>query len=483
MRQLMKGDFIDIISNCPYEMHNSLSDEDYSKIIYDLKDDHKELIYFLYLRDFTANHLAALRNQSDRNIRGVRSTVLGQIEKKVLLVLADRQGQDFPFTGEERDFLSRHAKDLPAALEKLDKEKLALLKKIGVMARKIAREQAKLEPEQEKIIKKNNNKNNATEDGLTKIETTFDEDTVWLSLDQMAELFQRDKSTISRHIKNIFEEGELQRNSVVAKFATTASDGKTYQVDHYNLDVIISVGYRVKSHRGTQFRIWAMGILKEYMKKGFALDDDRLKRLGGGNYFDELLARIRDIRSSEKVFWRKVLEIYATSIDYDPHAESSVLFFKQVQNKMHWAAHKHTAAEVIYERADAEKENMGLTSWEHDKIRRSDVEVAKNYLSEQELDALNKIVTAYLDIAEVHALNKEPMYMKDWLETIDDYLKMTRRDILTTSGHISHKQAIEKAHAEYDKYKKRLDDTLSPVEKDFIESIGMLEQITDSSKK
>ena len=322
-----------------------------------------------------------------------------------------------------------------------------------------------------------------TEDGLTKIETTFDEDTVWLSIDQMAELFQRDRSVIGKHIRNIFKEGELDKNSVWAKFAYTAADGKKYNVDCYNLDVIISVGYRVKSRRGTQFRIWAMGILKEYMKKGFALDDDRLKRLGGGNYFDELLARIRDIRSSEKVFWRKVLEIYATSIDYDPHAESSVLFFKQVQNKMHWAAHKHTAAEVIYERADAEKENMGLTSWEHNEIRRSDVEVAKNYLTEQELDALNKIVTAYLDIAEVHALNKEPMYMKDWLETIDDYLKMTRRDILTSSGHISHKQAIEKAHAEYDKYKNRLDDTLSPVEKDFIESIGMLEQITDSSKK
>ena len=321
-----------------------------------------------------------------------------------------------------------------------------------------------------------------TEDGLTKIETTFDEDTVWLSLDQMAELFQRDKSTISRHIKNIFKEGELQRNSVVANFATTASDGKTYQVDYYNLDVIISVGYRVKSHRGTQFRIWAMGILKEYMKKGFALDDDRLKRLGGGNYFDELLARIRDIRSSEKVFWRKVLEIYATSIDYDPRAESSILFFKQVQNKMHWAAHKHTAAEVIFERADAEKENMGLTSWEHDEIHRSDVEIAKNYLTEQELDALNKIVTAYLDIAEVHALNQEPMYMKDWLETIDDYLKMTRRNILTSSGHISHKQAIEKAHAEYNKYKNRLEDKLSPVEKDFIKSIGVLEHIMDKSK-
>ena len=321
-----------------------------------------------------------------------------------------------------------------------------------------------------------------TEDGLTKIETTFDEDTVWLSLDQMTELFQRDKSTISRHIKNIFQEGELDRNSVVANFATTATDGKTYQVDYYNLDVIISVGYRVKSLRGTQFRIWAMEILKEYMKKGFALDDDRLKRLGGGNYFDELLARIRDIRSSEKVFWRKVLEIYATSIDYDPRAESSILFFKQVQNKMHWAAHKHTAAEVIFERADVEKENMGLTSWEHDEIHRSDVEIAKNYLTEQELDVLNKIVTAYLDIAEVHALNQEPMYMKDWLETIDDYLKMTRRDILTSSGHISHKQAIEKAHAEYNKYKNRLEDKLSPVEKDFIKSIGVLEHIMDKSK-
>ena len=245
-----------------------------------------------------------------------------------------------------------------------------------------------------------------TEDGLTKIETTFDEDTVWLSLDQMAELFQRDKSTISRHIKNIFQEGELVQSSTVAKFATVQTEGtRTVErnIDYYNLDVIISVGYRVKSLRGTQFRIWAMGILKEYMKKGFALDDDRLKRLGGGNYFDELLARIRDIRSSEKVFWRKVLEIYATSIDYDPRAESSILFFKQVQNKMHWAAHKHTAAEVIFERADAEKENMGLTSWEHDEIHRSDVEIAKNYLTEQELDALNKIVTAYLDIAELKA--------------------------------------------------------------------------------
>lgn len=315
-----------------------------------------------------------------------------------------------------------------------------------------------------------------SEDGVTRIEVSFVDDTVWLSIDQMAELFQRDKSTISRHIKNIFTEGELNRSSVVAKFATTASDGKNYQVDFYNLDVIISVGYRVKSLRGTQFRMWATGILKEYMQKGFALDDDRLKRLGGGNYFDELLARIRDIRSSEKVFWRKVLEIYATSIDYDPKAESSIVFFKQVQNKMHWAAHKHTAAEVIFQRADADKENMGLASWQGKEIKRTDVEIVKNYLNEKEMDALNKIVTAYLDIAEVHALNQEPMYMKDWLETIDDYLKMTKRDILTTKGEVTHKQALEKAHREYEKYKQKQADSLSTVEQHFIESIKTLEQ-------
>ena len=316
-----------------------------------------------------------------------------------------------------------------------------------------------------------------TEDGLTKIEVTFDEDTVWLSLDQMAELFQRDKSTISRHIKNIFTEGELRLEATVAKFATVQTEGNrqvTRNIDYYNLDVIISVGYRVKSLRGTQFRIWASSVLKEYMKKGFALDDDRLKRLGGGNYFDELLARIRDIRSSEKVFWRKVLEIYATSIDYDPNAEDSIQFFKQVQNKMHWAAHRHTAAEIVYQRADVEKENMGLTSWEGKRIKRSDTEIAKNYLTQTELDALNKIVSAYLDIAEVRALAHEPMYMKDWLETIDDYLKMTRRDILTTKGRVTHKQAIDKAHAEYEKYRKKQDELLSPVERQFIESIKEL---------
>lgn len=316
-----------------------------------------------------------------------------------------------------------------------------------------------------------------TEDGVTKIQATFDNDTVWLSIDQMAELFQRDKSTISRHIKNIFEEGEYISDSVVANFATTAKDGKTYQVEYYNLDVIISVGYRVKSLRGTQFRIWAMQILKEYMQKGFALDDNRLKELGGGNYFDELLERIRDIRSSEKVFWRKVLDIYATSIDYNPSAESSVAFFKQVQNKMHWAAHKHTAAEIIYERADSDKQNMGLTSWSGKQIKKTDVEIAKNYLSEKELDALNKIVTAYLDIAEVRALDHEPMYMKDWLETIDDYLKMTRREILSTAGRISHEQALDKAHEEYKKFKAKECDQISLVEKHFLASIGELDKI------
>ena len=269
--------------------------------------------------------------------------------------------------------------------------------------------------------------------------------------------------------------------SVVANFATTGSDGKRYHVDFYNLDVIISVGYRVKSLRGTQFRIWATNILKEYMIKGFALDDERLKNLGGGNYFDELLARIRDIRSSEKVFWRKVLEIYATSIDYNPKAESSVQFFKQVQNKMHWAAHKHTAAEVIYQRADADKDNMGLTTWSGKRIKLSDVEVAKNYLDEKELDALNKIVTAYLDIAEVHALNQEPMYMKDWLETIDDYLRMTRRDILTTKGKVTHQQALEKAHLEYEKYKRNQEYILSPVECHFLESIGELDKLDEKN--
>ena len=318
-----------------------------------------------------------------------------------------------------------------------------------------------------------------TEDGLTKVETTFDGDTVWLSIDQMAELFQRDKSTISRHIKNIFTEGELQRDSVVAKFATTASDGKVYNVDYYNLDVIISVGYRVKSKRGTQFRIWATGILKEYMRKGFALDDDRLKNLGGGGYFKELLERIRDIRASEKVFYRQVLEIYATSIDYDPKAEISIVFFKKVQNKIHYAIHGQTAAEVIYNRADAEKEFMGLATFKGNQPTLKEAVVAKNYLSEKELRAMGQLVSGYLDFAERQAEREQAMTMRDWAEQLDRILTMSGEQLLQGNGSISHKQAVDKATDEYKKYKAR---TLSTVEEDYLNSIKMLEKKTDKKQ-
>lgn len=314
-----------------------------------------------------------------------------------------------------------------------------------------------------------------TADGLTKIETTFDGDTVWLSIDQMAELFQRDKSTISRHIKNIFLEGELQREAVVAKFATAASDGKIYQVDYYNLDVIISVGYRVKSQRGVQFRIWATGILKEYMRKGFALDDERLKNLGGGGYFKELLERIRDIRASEKVFYRQVLEIYATSIDYDPKAEISVQFFQKVQNKIHYAVHGQTAAEVIYTRADAEKEFMGLTTFAGSQPTLKEAVVAKNYLDEKELRAMGQLVSGYLDFAERQAERQQAMTMQDWSEHLDRILTMSGEKLLTGNGSISHKQAIDKAANEYKKYKAR---TLSGVERDYLDAIQLLEQKT-----
>ncbi len=320
----------------------------------------------------------------------------------------------------------------------------------------------------------------ATEDGLTKIETTFDEDTVWLSIDQMAELFQRDKSTISRHIKNVFSEGELVRESVVANFATTAADGKIYQVDYYNLDVIISVGYRVKSKRGTQFRIWALNILKEYMRKGFALDDERLKNLGGGGYFKELLERIRDIRASEKVFYRQVLEIYATSIDYDPKAELSILFFKKVQNKIHYAIHGKTAAEVIYTRADAEKEFMGLTTFVGNQPTLKEAVVAKNYLSEKELRSMGQLVSGYLDFAERQAEREQVMTMKDWAEHLDRILTMSGEQLLQGNGSISHKQAVEKVTDEYKKYKAR---TISDVEEDYLNSIKMLEQKTDKKQK
>ena len=309
-----------------------------------------------------------------------------------------------------------------------------------------------------------------TPDGDSQIEVKLQNDTVWLSLDQMAELFQRNKSTISRHIKNVLEDGELEEDSVVANFATTATDGKNYSVAYYNLDMIISVGYRVHSYRGVQFRIWATKVLKEYIIKGFAMNDDLLKRAGGGNYFDELLARIRDIRSSEKVFYRKVLEIYALSIDYDPRVEMTQKFFKTVQNKMHYSVHGHTAAEIIYERADAEKDFMGLTTWSGAMPTKPEAEIAKNYLTHEEIKSLNRIVSLYLDFAEMQAEEHRPMYMKDWINILDDFLRISRKDILTHAGKISAKLAKEKADQEYDKFKERTKNNLSPVEIHFLEN-------------
>ena len=309
-----------------------------------------------------------------------------------------------------------------------------------------------------------------TEDGKSRIEVTLCNDTVWLTADQMAELFQRNKSTISRHIKNVFEDGELNPGSVVAFFATTAADNKKYQVAYYNLDMIISVCYRVKSHRGVQFRIWATQVLREYLVKGFAMNDDLLKRAGGGNYFDELLSRIRDIRSSEKVFYRKILEIYALSIDYDPRTEATMQFFKTVQNKMHFSVHGHTAAEIIYERANAEKDFMGLTSWTGTLPKRTDAEIAKNYLSSDELDTLNRIVSLYLDFAELQAKSHKPMYMKDWIQKLDDFLKLSGKELLSHAGKISAELAKQKADTEYDKFKERTAYSLSPVEIHFLEN-------------
>lgn len=312
-----------------------------------------------------------------------------------------------------------------------------------------------------------------TPDGDSHIEVKLQDNTVWLSLDQMAELFQRNKSTISRHIKNVLEDGELQEEATVANFATVQNEG-TRKVErviaYYNLDMIISVGYRVHSYRGVQFRIWATKVLKEYIVKGFAMNDDLLKRAGGGNYFDELLARIRDIRSSEKVFYRKVLEIYALSIDYDPRVEMTQKFFKTVQNKMHYSVHGHTAAEIIYERADAEKDFMGLTTWSGAMPTKPEAEIAKNYLTQEEVKSLNRIVSLYLDFAEMQADEHRPMYMKDWINILDDFLRISRKDILTHAGKISAKLAKEKADQEYDKFKERTKNDLSPVEIHFLEN-------------
>ncbi|MBK6933507.1 MAG: virulence RhuM family protein [Saprospirales bacterium] len=292
-----------------------------------------------------------------------------------------------------------------------------------------------------------------SEDGQTKVEVRMEGETVWLTLNQLAELFQRDKSVISRHIKNVFEEGELSPAAVVAKNATTAADGKTYLVDYYNLDMIISVGYRVNSLRGTQFRIWATQRLREYIIKGFTLDDERLKRAGQMNYFDELLARIRDIRSSEKVFYQKVKDIYATSIDYDPNTESTLEFFKIVQNKLLWAVSKQTAAEIIAGRANAEKPNVGLTTWAGAKVRKGDVTTAKNYLNEDEITALNLLVEQYLAFAEAQAQQRRPMYMKDWIKRLKDILTINEREVLEHAGRITKALADEMAESQYEKFK------------------------------
>ena len=310
-----------------------------------------------------------------------------------------------------------------------------------------------------------------TQDGKTKIDVKIEDETVWLTQSQMADLFETTKQNISQHIKNAFDEGELNEISVVKDFLTTAQDGKNYNTKHYNLDVIISVGYRVKSLRGTQFRIWATQVLKEYLKKGFALNDDLLKQAGGGGYWKELLERIRDIRSSEKVFYRQILDIYATSIDYNPDSDETRMFFKVVQNKMHFAAHGHTAPEVIYLRADSAKTNMGLTVFQGKHPRKDEVTVAKNYLTEQELNILNRITSAYLEFAELQAIRQNPMTMKDWIAKLDDFIKMTGSELLENAGTISKLEAENKALAEYTKYKETIKNELSEVEKHFLESV------------
>ena len=316
-----------------------------------------------------------------------------------------------------------------------------------------------------------------TEDGKTRLEVQFQGETVWLSQAQMSELFQTTKQNVSLHIQNIYDERELERTGTVKESLTVRQEGNrrvSRSVEYYNLDVTISVGYRVKSHRGVQFRIWATQRLREYIVKGFALDDERLKRAGGGNYFDELLARIRDIRSSEKMFWRKVLDIYATSIDYDPAEEASQRFFATVQNKMHWAAHGNTAAEIVHARADASRPNMGMTNWLGEKPRKDEAAIAKNYLVPEELDVLNRIVNLYLEFAELQALNRKPMTMQGWIAKLDEYLRLSEREILQHAGKISHEEALQKAELEFEKYRAGQLTQTSRVERDFEEAVKKL---------
>ena len=307
-----------------------------------------------------------------------------------------------------------------------------------------------------------------SEDGHTRIEVKMEEETVWLTQGQLTDLYQTSKSNISEHIKHIFEEEELDEDSVVRKFRTTATDGKSYNVTYYNLDMIISLGYRIKSIVATHFRRWATERLKEYMIKGFTMDDERLKQLGGGSYWKELLDRIRDIRSSEKVMYRQVLDLYATSVDYDPKSDVSIQFFKIVQNKLHYATHGQTAAEVIYSRADADKPFMGLTSFSGDSPTSKDISVAKNYLTADELKILNNLVSGYFDFAEIQAMRRKPMYMSDYVNQLDNILSSTGEKVLADAGSISHQQALEKAKAEYKKYQVK---TISPVEQAYLDTI------------
>ena len=311
-----------------------------------------------------------------------------------------------------------------------------------------------------------------SKDGNVKVDASIENEDIWMSQDVMANLYGTTKNNISMHLKNIFDEGELNKDSTVKKILTVQKEGTREvkrNIENYNLDAIIAVGYRINSKKATEFRIWATKVLKEYMIKGFTLNDERLKNNGESPYFEELLARIRDIRSSEKIFWRKVLDIYATSIDYDPKNKLSIDFFKTVQNKMHYATHGHTAAELIFTRVDSEKENLGLTNFKGKYPTRSETEIAKNYLTEEELNILNRMVSAYLDVAELNALDKRPMTMQDWVNELDTFLKMTRKDILSNSGTISHKKALEKAHEEYDKY---MQNHLTIAERDYLDVLN-----------
>lgn len=316
-----------------------------------------------------------------------------------------------------------------------------------------------------------------TEDGVTKIDVRFVDDTVWLTQQQMAVLFQTSRTNVVEHIKNIYQEGELEPEATCRDFRQVREEGGrrvARQIPHYNLDMIISLGYRVKSAIATRFRRWATERLKEYIVKGFTMDDERLKNLGGGNYWKELLDRIRDIRSSEKVMYRQVLDLYATSVDYNPRSAESIAFFKVVQNKLHYAAHGHTAAEVIYERADADKPFMGLTAFAGDFPTAQDIEIAKNYLDKDELAILNRIVSGYFDFAEIQAMRHNPMYMRDYVEHLDKILQSTGEQVLNGPGSVSHEQAVQKARLEYRRFQVK---ALSPVEVAYLETIKSVSRI------